>query len=129
MKVTGVKRLMKQLSDLPKEVQAGLEKSIDRTVNLGVSKAKALAPSVTGDFKNGINGHIEKKSDGAIFGFINLYEGDFYEALAAATINYGWNNMPVAYHVRAQVKAIIGPRSKRSVQRQIKKALRETVNG
>ena len=81
MKVTGVKRLMKQLSDLPKEVQAGLEKSIDRTVNLGVSKAKALAPSVTGDFKNGINGHIEKKSDGAIFGFINLYEGEFMKLL------------------------------------------------
>ncbi|NBT50174.1 MAG: hypothetical protein EBY40_04170 [Marivivens sp.] len=129
MKIEGVKKLLRQLDDLPVEVQSGLKKSIQRTVKTGVNKGKALAPVLTGDFKNGINGSFKSGEKGEIFGFINFYDGSADDGLAAASINYGWNNAAIAYNIRAQVKAIVGPRHKRAVQRQIRKAIKEALNG
>lgn len=129
MKIEGVKKLLRQLDDLPVEVQEKLHKSVSRTVKSGVNKGRAIAPVLTGDFKMGINGNVEVRDRGEIFGFINFYDGSEADGLAAASINYGWNNAPVAYHVRAQVKAIVGPRHKRAVERQIKKAIKEALDG
>lgn len=129
MRIEGVRRLLRQLDNLPEEVQDKLHKSVERTVKTGVNKGKALAPVLTGDFKSGFNSYVEKRSGGEIFGFINFYDGDADDGLAAASINYGWNNAAVAYHIRAQVKAIVGPRHQRAVQRQIKKAIKEALNG
>lgn len=129
MRIEGVKKLLRQLDDLPQEVQDGLKKSIERTVKTGVNKGKALAPVLTGDFKNGINGNVKSGDKGEIFGFINFYDGGFDEGLAASSINYGWGNSTIAYNVRAQVKAIVGPRHKRAMQRQIRKAIKEALNG
>lgn len=129
MRIEGVRRLLRQLDNLPDEVQDKLQKSVERTVKTGVNKGKSLAPVLTGDFKSGFNGHVEKRDRGEVFGFINFYDGDADDGLAAASINYGWNNAAVAYHIRAQVKAIVGPRHQRSVQRLIKKAIKEALNG
>ena len=129
MRIEGVRRLLRQLDNLPDEVQEGLHKSIQRTVKAGVNKGKALAPVLTGDFKSGFNGQVERRDKGEIYGFINFYDGDADDGLAAASINYGWNNAEVAHHIRAQVKAVVGPRHQRAVQRQIKKAIKEALNG
>lgn len=129
MRIEGVRRLLRQLDNLPEEVQEGLHKSIQRTVKTGVNKGKALAPVLTGDFKSGFNGQVEKRDKGEIYGFINFYDGDADDGIAAASINYGWNNAEVAHHIRAQVKAVVGPRHQRAVQRQIKKAIKEALNG
>jgi len=129
MKIEGVKKLLRQLDDLPQEVQDGLKKSIERTVKTGVNKGKALAPVLTGDFKSGINGSVKSAGKGEIFGFINFYDGSVDDGLAAASINYGWNNASIAYNIRAQVKAIVGPRHNRAMQRQVKKAIKEALNG
>ena len=129
MRIEGVRRLLRQLDNLPEEVQDGLHKSIQRTVKAGVNKGKALAPVLTGDFKSGFNGQVERRDKGEIYGFINFYDGDSDDGLAAASINYGWNNAEVAHHIRAQVKAVVGPRHQRAVQRQIKKAIKEALNG
>lgn len=129
MKIEGVKKLLRQLDDLPVEVHEKLQKSVARTVKAGVNKGRAISPVLTGDFKSGINGNVEARDRGEIFGFINFYDGSADDGLAAASINYGWNNAPIAYHVRAQVKAIVGPRHKRAVERQIKKAIQEALNG
>lgn len=135
MRISGAKRLMRQLNSLHGKVHAGVQTSVEKTVKAGVTKAKAISPVRTGDFKRGINGDVVLKENNDIFGFINFYDADpmtehgFQEALAAATINYGWNNMPVAFNVRAQVKSIVGKRHKRAVSRQIKKAIKEALNG
>jgi len=72
MKIEGVKKLLRQLDDLPVEVQEKLHKSLSRTVKSGVSKGRAIAPVLTGDFKSGINGNVEVRDRGEIFGFINF---------------------------------------------------------
>ena len=128
MKVTGHKKLMKQMKDLPKEAHEALEKSVQRTVNFGVRKARAIVPVASGDLKDGINGNVQVK-DGEIFGFINFYDGEFDEGLAAASINYGWGNMEYGFQFRREVKGMLGDRHRRTVQRNLNKAIKDAMNG
>lgn len=128
MRVTGHKKLMRQMKDLPKEAHKSLEKSIERTVNAGVRKARAIVPVASGDLKAGINGNVETK-DGEIFGFINFYDGDFEDGLAANAINYGWGDMAFGYQFRREVKAMLADRHRRTVQRNLNKAIKDAVNG
>ena len=128
MKVTGHKKLMRQMKDLPKETHKALEKSVSRTVNFGVRKAKAIVPVASGDLKSGINGNVETK-DGEIFGFINFYDGNADEGLAANAINYGWGDMKFGYQFRREVKSMLADRHKRTVQRNLNKAIKDAMNG
>lgn len=128
MKITGHKKLMRQMKDLPKEAHKALEKSIDRTVASGVRKAKAIVPVASGDLKAGINGNVEVKS-GEIFGFINFYDGSAEDGLAANSINYGWGDMKFGYQFRREVKNMIADRHKRTVQRNLNKAIKDAMNG
>ena len=128
MKVTGHKKLMRQMKDLPKETHKALEKSVSRTVNLGVRKAKAIVPVASGDLKSWINGNVKTK-DGEIFGFINFHDGNAAEGLAANSINYGWGNMTFGYQFRREVKSMLADRHKRTVQRNLNKAIKDAMNG
>jgi len=128
MKVTGHKKLMKQMKDLPKETHEALEKSIQRTVNAGVRKARAIVPVDSGDLKSGISGNVQSR-DGEIFGFINFYDGEFAEGLKASSVNYGWGNMQFGYQFRREVKSMISERHKRTVQRNLNKAIKDAMNG
>lgn len=128
MKVTGHKKLGRQLKNLPKEAHEALEKSIQRTVNAGVRKARSIVPVASGDLKAGINGKVDVR-DGEIFGFVNFYDGDFAEGLAASSINYGWGNMQFGYQFRREVKSMIGDRHKRTVRRNMNKAIKDAMNG
>lgn len=128
MKIKGVKKLLNQLSDLPDEAHASLKKSVESTVRQGVSKARAIAPDVTGDFKKGIDGNVEVTAD-RILGFINFYDGTADDGLAANAINYGWGNMDYGYHVRENTKMMIQQRHNRAVRRQLRKAIKGAMNG
>ena len=128
MKVTGHKKLMKQMKDLPKEAHKALEKSIQKSVNYGVRKARSIVPVESGDLKKGINGNVITKS-GEIFGFINFYDGEFSEGLAASSINYGYGNMTFGYEFRKEVKSMVGVRHNRTVARNLNKAIKDAMNG
>ena len=128
MKIEGVKKLLNQLSDLPDEAHLSLKKSIERTVKSGATKARAVAPNVTGDFKRGIGSHVISRPD-YIAGFINFYDGSADDGLAANAINYGWGNNQYGYHVREYTKMVIEKRHKTAVRRQIKKVIKEALNG
>jgi hypothetical protein len=128
MKIEGVKKLLNQLSDLPDEAHLSLKKSIERTVKSGATKARAVAPDVTGDFKSGISSHVMSKPD-YIAGFINFYDGTADDGLAANAINYGWGNNEYGYHVREYTKMVIQKRHDRAVKRQLKKAIKDVMNG
>ena len=128
MRVTGHKKLMRQMKDLPKEAHKSLEKSVARTVNTGVRKAKAIVPVASGDLKSGINGNVEV-NDGEIFGFINFYDGNADEGMAANAINYGWGDMKFGYQFRREVKSMLADPHKRTVQRTLNKAIKDAVNG
>jgi len=105
-----------------------LENSIQRSVNYGVRKARSIVPVADGDLKKGINGNVITKS-GEIFGFINFYDGEFSEGLAASSINYGYGNMTFGYEFRKEVKKMVGDRHKRTVARNLNKAIKDAMNG
>jgi len=128
MMVTGQKKLMRQMRDLPKGTRKSLEKSVERTVNSGVRKAKAIVPVADGDLKSWINGNVETQED-QILGFINFSDGSRDDALAAASINYGWGNTGAPYNFRATVKQLISRRHKQSVRRSINKAIKDVMSG
>lgn len=126
MRVTGHKKLMKQLSDLPKEAHEGLANSIERTAKSGARKARSIVPVASGDLKAGINHKVLRKPN-AIIGFINFYEGADEDGLAANAINYGWGDMKFGYQFRETVKTMIGDRHKRAVKRNIDKAIKKAM--
>ena len=144
MRVTGHKKLMKQMKDLPKETHEALEKSIKRTVNAGVRKAKAIVPVNTGELRAGINGQIHR-SDGEIFGFINFNDGTKEDAIKVGAVNYGRRNARSSVGTRLRssastgqtfgyafietVKIMIADRHKRTVTRNINKAIKDAMNG
>ena len=129
MKVTGHKKLMRQLGDLPKETHKALEKSISRTVNLGVRKAKAIVPVDSGELKEGINGQIKEK-DGQIFGFVNFNDGTKEDAIKVGAVNYGRKDGSTSgYQFIETVKLMIGDRHRRAVTRNINKAIKDAMNG
>ena len=126
MKITGVKRLLKQLDDLPDGAYSAVKKSVERSVALGVSKAKAIAPVDSGEFKSGINGNVITSPD-RVVGFVNFYEGNPEDGLAANAINYGWGPSGHPSHTRKTTKTLIQARHKRAVSRQLKKAIKEAL--
>jgi len=126
VKVTGHKKLMKQFSDLPKETHDALVKSIGATARFGERKAKAIVPVVSGDLQKGINSSTSQTSD-RILGFINFYDGNAENGLAANSINYGWGNMEFGYQFRKEVRSMVADRHKRTVTRSINKAIRDAV--
>ena len=126
MRVTGHKKLMKKLSDLPKEAHEGLAKSIERTAKSGARKARSIVPVASGDLKAGINHKVLRKPN-IIIGFINFYEGADEDGLAANAINYGWGDMKFGYQFRETVKTMIGDRHKRAVKRNIDKAIKKAM--
>ena len=128
MKIEGVRRLLRQLDDLPQSVRDNLKVSIEKTVAKGVSKGKAVAPVDTGDFKNGIKGNVEVGQD-KILGFINFYDGSVKDGLAASSINYGWGDMPRGFFVREQVKTSIAGRHKRQMKKALQAAIKDALNG
>ena len=129
MKVTGHKKLMRQLGDLPKETHKALEKSVSRTVNLGVRKAKAIVPVDRGELKEGINGHMHQK-DGEIYGFVNFTDGTKEDAIKVGAVNYGRKDGSTSgYQFIETVKLMIGDRHRRAVTRNINKAIKDAMNG
>lgn len=131
MKITGVKKLLRQLDDLPHETHDALVKSTERSAKFGASKARAIAPVLDGDFRGGINHHVIV-GENRITGFVNFYD-DPAEGLAANAINYGWTRAGEGTghpaNTRAHTLTILGPRHQRAVRRQIKKAIKEALNG
>lgn len=126
MKVMGAKKLMKQFSDLPRETHAALAKSIAATARFGERKAKAIVPVASGDLKRGINSATSQTQD-RILGFINFYDGDAENGLAANSINYGWGDMEFGYQFRKEVRTMVAARHKRTVARAINKAIKDAV--
>ena len=117
---------MRQFSDLPKETHEALVKSIAATARFGERKANAIVPVVSGDLKRGISSSTSQTQD-RILGFINFYDGDADNGLAANSINYGWGDMEFGYGFRKEVKNMVAVRHKRTVVRSINKAIKDAM--
>ena len=64
MKVTGSKKLIRSMKQLPKEVRSEVAKSLERSVKEGVRISKVLAPVDSGDTRDKIHYLIEETDEG-----------------------------------------------------------------
>ena len=145
MKITGHHKLMKQMKDLPKGTHASLKKSIAATAKFGARKAKAIVPVDTGKLKSDINSQVYEK-EGQIFGFVNFHDDTQAGAIKAGTVNYGRTGSRTSSQSRIKgsvaktgqtsgyqfietVKMLISDRHRRTVQRNLNKAIKDTMNG
>ena len=145
MRIEGVKRLLNQLDNLPVTTRDALATSVARTAKLGYVKAKAVSPVVTGDLVSKYSWNMVKTGD-RILGFINLHDGTREAAIKFGVVNYGrkiqrvglgtrlkgsvsTRGITAGYGIRENVITMIGDRHKRAVSRQIKKAIKEALNG
>ena len=145
MKIEGVRKLLRQLDDLPQEVQASLFVATSKTARLGVAKAKAVSPVVTGDLISKYSWHAMKTKD-KVLGFINFHDGTKEAAIKFGAVNYGRKGQRVGagtrlkntvakqgttegYAIREVVKAMIAERHKRQMQRALRKAIKDALNG
>jgi len=145
MKVTGHKKLMRQMKDLPKETHASLKKSIANTARFGERKAKAIVPVDTGKLKADINSQVYEK-EGQIFGFVNFHDDTQAGAIKTGAVNYGRKGSRTSSQSRVKgsisktgqtsgyqfietVKMLISDRHTRTVQRNLNKAIKDAMNG
>ena len=144
MKITGVKRLLKQLDDLPVKTRDALATSTARTAKLGYAKAKAISPIVTGDLVGKYSWHMMQTKD-RVLGFINFHDGTKEAAIKFGAVNYGrkiqrvgsgtrlrgsvsTSGITSGYGIRENVMIMLGDRHKRAVSRQLKKAIKEALS-
>ena len=144
MKITGQKKLMKQMKDLPKEAHQALLKSVRATARAGERKAKSIVPVQTGHLKGMINSQVYEK-DGQIFGFVNFHDDTRDGAIKSGAVNYGRKNarsssgtrlksgastgQTSGYRFIETVKITIADRHRRTVQRNLNKAIKDATNG
>ncbi len=142
-RITGNKKLMKQISDLPEAATASLQKSMINSAKYGARKARSIVPVDTGDLRDGIEWNFHKGKQG-IFAFVNFVDGTKERALKVGAVNYGRQTGRVGtgtrlrgtvastgqtsgYHFIETVKLLIGKRHTRSVKRNLDKALKQVM--
>ena len=142
-KITGQKKLMRQLKDLPDASHEALKKSMISTAKTGARKARAIVPVDTGELKQGINWNYHESGKG-LFAFVNFHDGTKEDAIKVGAINYGRKTGRVGtgsrlkgtvaqtgvtggYHFIETVKMLIAARHMRAVRRNLNKAFKEVV--
>lgn len=145
MKITGVKKLNSQLSRIPKKTQLSILATTKKTAKMGYTKAKAISPVKTGDLVSKYSWHAMVSGDN-VYGFVNFHDGTREAAIKFGAVNYGRSGQRTGtgtrlrgtvssagitsgYGIRENVIIILGKRHKRSVQRQLRKAIEGAMNG
>jgi hypothetical protein len=143
MKLTGAKKLQKQLRDLPDDVRAEVDKAIRRNTEAGARLARQLVPVDSGELKgwiftkydqqDGLRGSVEAapptkeaqiKARAVEFGrkFARTSEGTKTKNIAATGQT---NEQP---YMRIMQKHL-GKRFRNSIRAAIRKAVRSSMNG
>jgi len=126
-KITGQKKLMRQLKDLPDASHEALKKSMIATAKTGARKAKAIVPVDTGELKQSINWKYHESGKG-LFAFVNFQDGTKENAIKVGVVNYGRRDGTFSgYRFIETVKMLIAARHMRAVRRNLNKAFREVV--
>lgn len=142
-RITGGKKLMSQLKDLPKEAHASLRKSMQASARAGARKARSIVPVDTGALKEGINWNYHENKNG-MFAFVNFHDGSKEDAIKVGAVNYGRKTGRVGTGTRLKgttaqtgqtggyffietVKMLIAERHQRAVRRNLNKAFKEAL--
>ena len=130
MRLTGAKRLQKQLADLPEEVRAELTKVIRRNTEAGARMARQLVPVASGQLKGWI--HTKYESDG-LTGSVEAAPPTKEAQTKANAVEFGrkkGNRGTTAAqpYIRLAQKTQV-PKFQRSVKSAIRRGLKEATNG
>lgn len=129
MKVTGQRKLIKQLKKMPVEVRDELEKATTRSSKRFANFARRLAPVASGESRDAINSQVVI-ADTGVMGFVNFNRGTYDSAIRQASISYGRSKgdrgTTGGYQYIQTTRNFIGKKYQRAVARAIKIGLEKS---
>jgi len=131
MRVTGAKKLGKQLRDLPNDVRAEVDKAIRRNTEAGARLARQLVPVESGELKGWI--HTKYDQEDGLRGSVEAAPPTKEAQIKARSVEFGRSKgdrgttNPAPY-MRLMQKHL-GKRFKNSIRAAIRKAVRSSMNG
>lgn len=134
MRITGGRRLRRQLSELPERTRDHITRAIQRNVRQGVRVAKVLAPVDSGQTKEDIEGFLPA-TGGGLVGVVEVIASNAprTEKDRAYSIEHGrkqgkHGTTEGAHHMR-RTRQYLGKKFKASIKAAIRKAAREVTSG
>lgn len=130
MRVTGARKLRRQLRELPLEVREGVSKTIRRNTEAGARMARQLVPVDSGELKGWIRTEYDS---GGMRGSVEAAPPTAYGQKKSRAVEFGRKKgnrgvtSPAPY-MRIMQKHM-GKRFKNSIRNAIRKAARSAVNG
>lgn len=131
MRVTGGKKLGKQLRDLPDDVRAEVDKAIRRNTEAGARLARQLVPVESGELKGWI--HTKYDQQDGLRGSVEAAPPTKEAQIKARSVEFGrskgdrGSTSPAPY-MRIMQKHL-GKRFRNSIRAAIRKAVRSSMNG
>lgn len=133
MKITGVKKLNKQLKQVAPNVREEIAKTSKRSVKRYANFARKIAPvGATGETKKVINDQVIANEKG-VFGFVNFARPTKDSAMRQAAISYGRENgnrgQTAGYQYIKTTRTFIGDKFKRAMKNAARRGMKKATNG
>lgn len=127
MRLTGGKKLARQLRDLPDETRKHVSAAIERSVNEGVKVARTLVPEDTGELKGWIHG---KFSEDGMSGSVEAAPSTKEAQIKARAVEFGRKDTHKgARPYMRPTQSYLAKKNRNRVKRAVRKAAKETFNG
>lgn len=127
MRITGHRRLARQLGDLPEATRRHVTAAIERGVNEGVRVAKTLAPEDTGELKGWIHGKFD---DDGMTGSVEAAPPEREAQIKARAVEFGRKGSGKgARPYMMPTQSYLAKKNVNRMKRAIRKAAKETFNG
>ena len=131
MRVTGARKLQRQLSELPEEVRAEVAKVIRRNTEAGARMARQLVPVQSGELKGWI--HTKYDTEDGFRGSVEAAPPTKEAQIKARSVEFGRRegNRGVtnpAPYMRI-MQSHLGKRFKNNIRNAIRRAARKVTNG
>lgn len=131
MRVTGARKLQRQLSELPEEVRAEIAKVIRRNTEAGARMARQLVPVQSGELKGWI--HTKYDTEDGFRGSVEAAPPTKEAQIKARAVEFGRRegNRGVtnpAPYMRI-MQSHLGKRFKNNIRNAIRRAARKVTNG
>lgn len=131
MRITGAKKLQRQLRDLPDEIHAEIEKTIRRNTEAGARMARQLVPVASGELKGWI--YTKYDNEGGFRGSIEAAPETAEAQKKARAVEFGrekgnrGKTNPAPY--MRIMQGHMAKRFRNSIKTAVNKAARRTFNG
>ena len=131
MRVTGAKKLQRQLSDLPEDVRAEVAKVIRRNTEAGARMARQLVPVQSGELKGWI--HTKYDTQDGFRGSVEAAPPTKEAQIKARSVEFGRTKgnrgtTNAAPYMRI-MQSHLGKRFKNNIRNAIRRAARKVTNG